>query len=147
MRFPLFKLGAANLDDKRHELPLFVYDDNQPAGAAPHATVACAASATPGVNVTDLSLNDTTWAQNLQILCHEIPTGTPLMLSCDSAVAQGSDIANGAQVVLDNATTSGMGTGTGLPVLIVHFRVLANVAALQAFNVDLTIEVRHSNHR
>lgn len=147
VRFPLFKPGQVGSGDFRHQLLPFVYDDGQPAEDAPHTPVACVASATPGVNTTDLSMNQQTWAQNLEITVREIPTALPLVLSADSGVSQDSDPANGAIVVLDNATSSGMGLGTGLPVLLLHFRVLADDGALQAFNVDVTIEVRHSNHR
>lgn len=144
VRFPLFKPGALDFPQKR--FPAFVFDDSMLADGAPHDPVACVASPTLGVNVTDLSINRRTWAQNVQLLFHENPAATPLVLSADTAISEDNDPANGAQIVVDTLT-SGLGLNTGLPVLIVHFRVLANDAALQAFNIDLSIEIRHTAGR
>lgn len=142
LRFPLF--APADPTDTRFALPLNVYDDGQPAGSAPHSSAACVASATPGVNVTDLSLDARAWAQNLEIQFNNIDTN---VVFCDNAVSVDNDPANGAVVMLDNATTSGLGTGTGLPVVAVRFVVAKKGAALQTFNIDITFELRHSNHR
>lgn len=148
VRFPLFDAtDAVSRANPQRQFPQFVFDDENFAGDAPHAPVACTASATPGVQVTDLSVNTRTWAQNLEITFVENPTTTPLVQSVNSYISVDGNPANGAVVVLDNATTSGLGLGTGLPVLIVHFRVLANASAIQAFNGALTVEIRHSTAR
>lgn len=143
VRFALF--DPSDLTDTQTLLPLNVYDDNQPADDAPHAAVACAVSATLGINATDLSLNTRTWAQNLQIRYTQIDEN---VLLADAAVSVDNDPANGAMVLLDNATTSGLGDGQGLPVVAVKFVVATTQGgARQDFNVDITFEVRHSNHR
>lgn len=148
IRFPLFDAtDATSRANLARQFPQFVFDDTQPSAEGPHSPVACTASATPGVQVTDLSLNRDTWAQNMEITFVEAPTTTPLVQSCNAYISADANPANGAVVVLDNSTTSGLGLGTGLPVLIVHFRVLANGGVIQAFNGALTIEIRHSTSR
>lgn len=150
VRFPLFSVdvGGTNLPvlaDTSRRLPQFVFDDNNPAGTSPHTEVACTL-VTGATNVADLSMNLQSWAQNAELSFNELPTTTALVLYGDMGVAQDNIVTNGVQFVLDTAT-SGMGMSSGLPVAIVHFRVLNNAGALQAFNVDLRIEIRHSAHR
>jgi len=127
-------------------LPANVYDDSQPAGEVPHDPVACLASATLGINTSDLSLDRFSWAQNLQIHYTQID---PNVVLCDNDVSIDNDPANGAVVLLDEGASSGLGRSTGLPVIAVRFVVLTTgqVPAIQPFDVDITFEIRHSNHR
>lgn len=142
LRFALF--DEANPANYRRRLPDLVYDDGQLAGAAPHSPIACVASSTPGINTTDLSLNRYTWAQNLEI----IAPITPNVVAVDSGVSIDNDPANGAMVLLDNATTSGLGLGTGLPVVAIQFIVqLGGDSALQTFAYDVTIRIRQTSVR
>jgi len=145
VRFPLFEATPLNLTNTAKRLPQNVFDDESPAGEAPHAAVACVASVGPatGINATDLSMDRQTWAQNLEIHFNNIDAK---VLLCDAAVSIDNNGANGALVMLDTAT-SGLGTSTGLPVVAVKFTVLANQGAAQSFDVDIEFEIRHSNHR
>ena len=125
-------------------LPLSDYDDNQPASAAPHTPVACTAVA-GCVNATDLSLNKFTWAQNVAIRFNNIDPAH--VFACDSAISQDGNIANGALAVVDG-TNSGLGTNTGLPVMIVSFTTADNGDGGSApFNIDIEFEIRHSRRR
>jgi hypothetical protein len=142
VRFPLF--DATDPTDMQKRLPAFVFDDGEPAGESPHDPVACVASSTPGVNVADLSLNRTTWAQNLEVTLSGPISGKHVLV--DAGVSVDNDPANGVMVVVDTLT-SGLGLNTGLPVVIVAFQVDADEGALQSFPVDVTIEVRHSARR
>lgn len=138
VRFPLF--DASDLTDLLRQLPLDVYDDTVP---APHDDVACVPSATPGVNATDLSMNRETWAQNVEITVRSLSQKLEII---DSGVAVDNNIVNGVQIVRDTLT-SGMGLNTGLPVVIIGLQAAANDGEIQAFPIDITIEVRHSVHR
>ncbi len=154
VRFALFDPGAtsppaaaADVANPARRLPENVYDDSLPAAEAPHAPVACVLSPELGINLTDLSLDRLTWAQNLQIHYTQIDSSVSF---CDSDVSIDNDGANGAMVLLDNETASGLGLGTGLPVVAVRFVVAATggeFPALQAFDIDITFEIRHTNHR
>ena len=151
VRFALFGVntgtGLPTLADTKRRLPANVYDDSNLAGEAPHDPVVCAASATPGINLTDLSLDRFSWAQNLQIHFNNIDAHVVL---CDNDVSIDNDPANGAVALLDNGTASGLGLGTGLPVIAVRFVVATTggeFPALQNFDVDITFEIRHSDHR
>ncbi len=143
VRFPLADVTgtAVDLNNTQKRLAAFVYDDGQLAEDVPSSLVACTASATPGINTSDLSMNRFTWAQNLRIHYSQIDTNVVL---CDSGVSVDNNPANGAVVLLDSGASSGLGDGTGLPVIAVRFVVAANDGALQDFDVDIAFEVRHT---
>lgn len=133
-------------DDERTpqtELPTWIYDDSQFAGASPHGTIACLASSTPGINTTDLSINTKTWAQNIDIVSRKID---PNVLFADTGVSLDNNPANGAMVLLDQGSSSGLGFNTGLPVVAVPFTVQTSGESptLQNFSIDVTITIRHS---
>lgn len=134
--------------------PQYVYDAGQPAGGQPIPFATGNASTHPGVNASDLRVQaERTWANNLQIYENRID---PNVVTCDLGISPQNDAANtslgigpGAFVFLDTPTVggvgSGLGTGTGLYVACVRYVVKeTGGGALQAFNVDMTFEVRHS---
>lgn len=139
VRFALF--NPSDLADTAKRLDGYVYDDEQPAGAAPHGTVLVTAGGAPG---TDKSMNAQTWAQNVQIHYNKID---PNVVIADAAVSVDNDILNGAQLVLDSGVSSGLGTNTGLPVVAILFTVALNDGARQSFDVDLTFEITQSSTR
>lgn len=147
VRFPLFDASTpstpALIANALKRFPEGAFDDSQLAAASPHAPVACSASATPGVNASDLSLNLKTWAQNIDVTVRPLDDK---MVVADSGVSLDNQSINGMEVVLDTLT-SGMGLNTGLPVLIIQFLVTNANGAIQAFSVDVTIEIRHSASR
>lgn len=145
VRFPLWDAVNANgIDDTTRRLPAFVYDDHQPVASAPHDPVPLADnSPTLGLTKGELCLNSYTWAQNLEIHFNNIDL---LVQSADVGVSVDANPVGGAIIELDTLS-SGLGLNTGLPVVCVPFTVTANDGALQPFNIDLTFEVRHSNHR
>lgn len=147
VRFPFFDattpVTPAQIANLLKRFPEFVFDDSQLAGAAPHAPVACTMTATPGINASDLSLNARTWAQNIDITVRPLDDK---MVVADSGISIDNQSINGVEIVLDTLT-SGMGLGTGLPVAIIQFLVTNSNGAIQPFDVDVTIEIRHSAHR
>ncbi len=148
VRFALY--NPLDLTDTTRRLPSFVYDDSQPASEVPHSPVACPNSTPVGIFDTDLSLNRYSWAQNLEIHVAKIDAN---VLRVDNAVAIDSDGANGAQALLDTATVgptfgSGLATGTGLPVIAVQITgAVTQGGDAQAIDIDITFEIRHTNHR
>jgi hypothetical protein len=157
-RFLLADPGAASppldpvaLANPLRRLPSVVYDDSQPAGASPHSSIP--SLNTPGINNGELILNPLTWAQNLEVHSSDVDENV-LQADVGMAVAAGAatpDGSTGAFVLLDG-TASGLGLNTGLPVVMVPFKVLADVSnpqvpALRTFFVDITFEIRHTPHR
>lgn len=146
VRLPLFDAWS-DVVTLATQIPVSVYDDGQFAGEAPHRTVACVASATPGINTTDLSINTKTWAQNIDIVSRQIDANVVL---ADTGVSQDNDPANGAMILLDQGASSGLGgpATTGLPVIAIAFTVLTTGGqeepVRQNFSIDVTITIRHS---
>lgn len=122
---------ATNLANQLRRFPELVYDDSQPGGASPHAPVATTLVAQV-VNANEQSVALRTWAQN-----------TDVDIKGLSANLGGIDTEN-CFVVLDTLT-SGLGTNTGLPVLIVPISLTGQAVA--SVNVDVRIEIRWTAHR
>lgn len=151
-RFALFDPGAASppldpvaLANTRRRLPSFVYDDSQPAGNSPHALTT--AAGVVGINNGE-QLYQTTWMQNLEVHSARVDDNV-LEADVGIAVPNGVALADGSFGVfgiLDTAT-GGLGLNTGLPVIMVPFKVLVNDGELQSFYVDITFEIRHTPHR
>lgn len=143
VRFPLANFVGTSVDfnNPQKRLPPLVYDDAQPAEDVPSSVVLATASATPGINATDRTMNTFTWAQNLRIHYSQIDAN---VVFCDSGVSVDNNPANGAVILLDSGASSGLGDDTGLPVVAVRFVVAANDGSLQDFDVDIAFEVRHT---
>jgi hypothetical protein len=65
----------------------------------------------------------------------------------DTGVSLGNNPANGAMILLDQGSSSGLGFNTGLPVVAVAFTVAAaggEVPTLRNFSIDVTITIRHT---
>lgn len=115
--------------------PLHDFDDSQPAGAAPHAPVTLVVPNVTTAN--DLVVTQRTWAQNMYITVQPADAAAAVFLT-------GVDRVN-AQVVLD-VGLSGMGSDTGLNVLILPlvFSVGAGAFPVLGVNVDILVEIRHT---
>jgi hypothetical protein len=134
-----FLLGDATAPtNPLKRLPAYVFDDSNLAGVSPHKPVASVISVTPGINASDLSIAARTWAPNLHIAVQALDAK---VISVDTG---------DACVLLDSGPTSGLGRNTGLPVIALGFNVLAGgteIPTLQAFDIDITFEVRWAPHR
>jgi len=137
VRFPLW--NALSTRSTLTELPAFVFDD-----IGLHSTVASLASATPGINTSDLSLNTKTWAQNINVVSRTID---PNVLAADTGVSIDNNPSNGAMILRDSGASSGLGYDTGLPVVAVLFTVSSNDGVRRDFSIDVTIEIRHTGRR
>ncbi len=122
---------STNLANQLKRFPEFVYDDSQPGGISPHAPVATTLVAQV-VNAGEQSVALRTWAQNMDVDVKGL-----------SANLGGVDTEN-CFIVLDTLT-SGLGLGTGLPVLIVPVTLTGGEVA--AVNMDVRIEIRWTAHR
>lgn len=116
-------------------LPGFVFDDSQLAGVSPHAAVPTALTAITQANEQDITAR--TWCENTYIT---IEPGT----AAAAALLTGVNL-SGAQFVIDTLT-SGLGTNTGLPVLILPCELSA-LPQLNDLVVTVIIEVRHTASR
>lgn len=124
--------------DPTTRLPSFVYDDGQPAGASPHAPTS---TVIPNITTaTDQLITDRTWCQNTYVTIEPRDAAS-------AAALVGVDLSN-VQVALDVGANSGLGTNTGLPVLILPI-ISANAAGAwgNGPNVDVLVEVKHSVSR
>ena len=118
-------------------LPGFVFDDSQLAGVSPHDPVATAAVGTITLaNEEDITAR--TWCENTYITIEPNDAASALILT-------GVDL-NGAQFVIDTLT-SGLGTNTGLPVLILPCQISALPTIQAPLNVTVIVEVRHTASR
>lgn len=129
---------ATDVTDTQKTFALNVYDDENPAGDAPHAAVAAGAVALV-VNAGEEVIGhgtptstDRTWTQNTHVTVKAL-----------SANFGSVDTLN-ALIVMDTLT-SGLGLNTGLPVLILPVELLGDTAA--EFTIDLLVEIRWSAHR
>ncbi len=128
---------ATDPTDTTTTLPDFVYDDSQPAGAAPHAATSSAIANV--TNAADALITNRTWCQNTYI------TVEPRTAAAAAALVA-IDEAN-AQFAIDTLT-SGLGLNTGLPVLILPM-IFANASNENwvDVDVDIHIEIRHTPSR
>ena len=159
-RFALFDPGPvpAVLDpvalaNQRRRFAGYVYDSSQFASVSPVAPTP--ALNDPGLNDGELILNRSTWAQNIQVRSSQLDLN---VIGQDLGVLLGgledSPFASDGCALLRDTLTGGLGLGTGLPVLVVPFLVLAQSDGqqqpqfvLQSFFVDLTIEIPQSSVR
>lgn len=119
-------------------LPDFVYDDSQPAGAAPHAEFSQAIANV--TTATDRLITNRTWCQNTYVT---VEPRTAAAAAALVAIDQAS-----AQFAIDG-TNSGLGGTTGLPVLILPM-IFANISDAQNWvdvDVDVLVEIRHTPSR
>jgi len=134
-----FLLADATVPTQQNrQFPAFVFDDEQPSALAPHAPVAAAPVALV-VNSGELVIGhgtqvstDRTWCQNTWVTVKGLSANI------------GSLDTESALIVLDT-TTSGLGTNTGLPVLILPVSLLGGAVA--PFDVDVMVEVRSTPTR
>lgn len=128
---------ATDLTDLTKQLPSTCFDDNQPAGAAPHApTTGAIANIT---TATDQIITDRTWCQNTYV------TVQPRTAAAAAALV-GVDLGS-VEFVLDTGADSGLGLDSGLPVLILPIISANAFGAYVAPDVDILVEVRHSASR
>lgn len=137
-----FLLGdATDPTDLTTTLPSHVFDDAEPAGAAPHASTTGAAFSIDGAPITtatDNVISDRTWCQNTYITIEPLNAAAAAVLT---TVYAGQTV-----FVLDDDADSGLGLQTGLPVAVVPV-VLTFAEAYDAISVRVTIEVRHTTGR
>ncbi|MGL4255616.1 MAG: hypothetical protein ACRCSL_04725 [Microbacterium sp.] len=110
-----------------------VFDDSQPAGASPHAPQSVVVANV--TTATDQVITSRTWAQNTYVTIQP-------QTAADAALLVGVE-ASDAQIVLDGVD-SGLGTNTGLPVLILPLVFSAGAQQFAPVNIDMLVEVRHS---
>jgi hypothetical protein len=148
-------VDPAALANFRRRFPQFLYgDDSQLAAKSPHKPIP--ALNTDGVNDGELIINPCTWAQNIQVRSSIVDLnviGQDIGMATQETDVVGSMDSHGVILVRDTLT-GGLGLNTGLPVIIVPFRVLAQsngqqqpVFSLQPFGVDITIEIGQSKAR
>lgn len=125
---------ATLLTDTEKRLPGHVYDDQNPAGAAPHAPVATVLNGLI-VNANEESILNRTWVQNTHVTVKGLSS---------NIVSVGTTVADGINMVLDTLT-SGLGLNTGLPVLILP--VVLSGQAVAAITMEVLVEIRWSAHR
>lgn len=125
-------------------LPGFVFDDAQLAAASPHdPTFAAVANI---LNATDANISARTFADNTYVTVEPNDAAS-------AAILTGIDLA-GVQVILDSAPGSvgaaaetGLGQGTGLPVLVIPMILTALPTVQAPLNVTIIVEVRHTASR
>lgn len=122
-------------------LPGFVFDDGQLAAISPHAPTTGAIANV--LNATDQDITLRTWAANTYITVEPKDAAS-------AAILTGIDL-GGVRVILDNApgaaATTGLGLGTGLPVVVIPMILTALPTAQAPLNVTIIIEVRHTASR
>lgn len=115
-------------------LPSAAYDDENPAGAAPHSPTLGIGLTTDGLNVGESDISLRTWAQNLGVsVVSQDPTTATAVTAFASTMTK---------VVLDTLT-SGLGLNTGLPVVVLFF-TMTGPATL---NLDIRLSVQASDAR
>jgi len=125
-------LLASTVDgtDMAKRFPSHVYDDAQPAAASPHAAVASTPVAGV-VGAVDMSIALRTWAQSLKV---RVLSKAVNILTVDVGAIH---------VILDTAT-GGLGTNSGLPVVVVPMTFTDNQLASA---IDITFEIPASGSR
>jgi hypothetical protein len=127
---------ATDPTDASTTLPAHVYDDAQPAGAAPHDPAVTAGLGGVYLN-TDLVMG-ATWTKNLEVrVSSNTVPGQATITSVDYA---------NIVTVLDEGATSGLGLSTGLPVVIIPMR-LTFAEAWTDIPLTVEITVRHTATR
>jgi hypothetical protein len=96
---------ATDLANQERRFPSLVYDDGQPAGAAPHDPIATTLTALV-VNADESDIGLRTWAQNMRVYVKALSANVVSVSTEDC-------------FVVTDTLTSGLGTDTGLPVLII----------------------------
>ena len=157
-RFALFDPGPGPgvldpvaLANQARRFPSYVYDSGQPVDTSLAPPIVLP-NIPGGINAGELALNQRTWAQNIQVRSSNLDLN---VVAADLGWAgqnnEFSDFLTVGCFLLLDTLTSGLGMNTGLPVLVVPFRVLAQsngqidpTFTLQPFFVDLTIEIAHS---
>lgn len=132
--------SAVTLLNTEKQLPDHVFDDRQPTGSSPHAFVL--AGATQGIlTATDQNISARTWCQNLDI---EV---TPTTEAAGPG-ANGMSIwdPSATRVCLDNGASSGLGTLTGFPVVVLGI-IIRDGGVPAALAVNVRIRVRHTTER
>jgi hypothetical protein len=122
---------ALNLDNTEKRLDAYVYDDRQPAAQSPHDPVPTVAQPLI-VNAGEEDVGLRTWAQNMYVWVKALSDNISEVLTQDCIV------------VLDTLT-SGLGTNTGLPVLIIP--IVMSGQELEDIEVDILVDIRHTTHR
>ena len=136
IRFLLADSG--DLTDASTKLLNHVFDDAQPAGAAPHAPTTGATTNADIYITTDHVITARTWAQNLEVrVSSNTAAGQATITSVDYA---------GIEVVLDDDSDSGLGLQSGLPVVIVPM-VLTFAEAWTDIPLTVEITVRDTSSR
>jgi hypothetical protein len=137
--FRFLLADTTDLTNLEKQLPHGVFDDGQPAGAAPHDYVL--GGATQGLlTATDKNISARTWAQNAQIRI------TPTTEAAADVIAT-VDYSS-ARWCLDVGASSGLGTDTGFPVLVIgiFYQTGSNPGATLA-GLHVRIEITHSTVR
>lgn len=130
--------STAALTDNEKQLPKHVFDDENPAGASPHAGVL--AGATQGIlTATDLNITARTWCQNLDI------TVTPRTEVASDLIATWDPQAT--RVCLDSGASSGLGTNTGRPVVVVGIIFETGAQVPATLDLEIRIRVPHTTVR
>lgn len=127
---------ATALTDLTKQFPRSVFDDAQLAGVSPHAAVAAGGVAGPITNPTDLLINNRTWCQNTSV------SVTRRGNAASVAALTAFDLP-GIQWCLDGVN-SGLGTNTGLPVMILPILSPNAAAGWVAPDVDIIIRINHT---
>jgi hypothetical protein len=126
--------SPATLASPIAQLPGSAYDDESPASAAPHSPTLGIGLTTDGLNVGESDISLRTWCQNLAVtVVAQDPTTATAVTAFASLLTR---------VVLDTAT-SGLGTNTGLPVVVLLF-TMTGPATL---NLDIRLTVQASDTR
>ncbi len=132
---------SSDLDDSQKRLPGFVFDDAVPAGDSPHDFVL--GGSTQGIlTATDKNITARTWCQNLEV------TVTPRDVASGPG-ANGMSVWDPAatRVCLDVGASSGLGTDTGLPVVVIGIIIRTGGAVQVAYNIDVKIRIRPTSSR
>lgn len=128
---------VTNLSDEQKRLPAGTYDDSQLAGVSPHPATPGLGVNVDGLNVTEQNISARTWAQNTYVTVQSLDAATATVVKAINPVL--------TKAVLDG-TASGLGRGTGLPVLVL-FAALQLPQQPGPLNLDILVEIRHTPNR
>jgi len=128
-------------------LPDFVFDNTQPAASAPLPAVlhGAAANGTNVLNASDLDVSDRAWAQNAYVTVEVIDIVTAALVFALPASPYKFCLDVGAAAGVNAA--SGLGTDTGLPVLVMAIDIGAPQVPITQLGVRITLEIRHTASR
>jgi len=126
--------SALTLGESPSTLPNYAFDDEQPSALAPHAATNGLGLTVDGLNVGEKDISLRTWCQNMRVtVVPQDPTTTTAVTAFASALTK---------VVLDTAS-SGLGTNTGLPVVVLFF----TLTGPGTLNLDIRLDIRASGAR